>query len=155
MNPKEFDEKFQELCAKLVYIAYDHVNRNKDEVDAIYAFASYERGNHIFYSVFYKINGQLVKLHKINTVSKQQYDVSSDNNFALLDKGIECQKEIKNFFEKNNQKLPSLIKVIYDTKTGEFKLDISYELQYTKKGKYATDVCDDWFMEMEANCKPL
>jgi hypothetical protein len=148
MNQKEFDEKFQGLCNKLVDIAFDYVACNRDEVDTIYVFASFEGGNSIYYALFYKINGQMVQRHKVNTVSNQQYDVSREPTKSMLGRGRDCQEEIMFVFEEYKQKLPELIKIIYHPKSGEFKKELSYELQYTKKGKFATDVCDEWFVEM-------
>ena len=88
MELHEFDEKFRELYTNMVEIAYEYVNGNKEEVDDIYIYGSIEAGD-FYYKSFYKINGQIVKMNNVNTVSTMQYDASRDRMIALMCQGIE------------------------------------------------------------------
>jgi len=148
MEIREFDKKFQDLFTQLTEIAFEFVKRNKKEIDEIYIFSSMESGN-FFYNVFYKINGKLVKLHKINTVSAQQYDLSSERTFALLKLGTEDLEAIAKLFKEDKREVPTILKMVYSPKTGKFINDISYELHYSNENqKTVTDVFNEWFVEM-------
>src|SRR4051794_21091325 len=108
MKIEEFDKRFQELYTQMVEIAFEFVSRNKEEVDKIYIFGSME-GNNLFYNVFYKINGKLVKIHKINVVSARQYDTSRERMFALLKLGNEYLESTVKLFKEDNRQIPTLI----------------------------------------------
>ena len=148
MELKEFDEKFRELYTNMVEIAYEYVNRNKEEVDDIYIYGSMEAGD-FYYKSFYKINGHVVKMHYINTVSKMQYDISRDRMIALMRLGVECLEATEKLFKEDNREVPTVMKINYSPKTGKFDNDISYQLHYSNvEGKTVAQAYDEWFVEM-------
>ena len=144
----DFDNKFQELLAEMVGIGFDFVNSNSIEVDAVYVIGIIESG--FFYKVFYKINDQVTKSHKVNSVSKVQYDTSNDSAFEMLRRGNDILKEIESLFKSDNREVPKMLKLIYHPKTGKFDSDFSYEKNFTNhSSKTAQDVYEEWFNEVE------
>lgn len=97
MPTLEFDAKFQKLTTEIVEIAFEFINYNDEEVDIIFVYGSMENLNP-FFNLFYKINGTLIELHKINSVLKKQCDASSDKMFDLLDLGVEYLEKIAELF---------------------------------------------------------
>ena len=88
-----FDNDFQSLLTEMVELAFEYVDDNVDEVDTVYTIGLIEKG--YFFKTFYKINGQLAKSHKVNDISKKQYDVSSTRAFNLLNLGNEILMKIE------------------------------------------------------------
>ncbi len=149
MEAKVFDAKFQELFTNMVEIAFEYVNRNKDEIDAVYVYGSMEN-KEFFYNNFYKISGHIIKRHKINTVSSQQYDLSSERTFAMLNMGNKYLEETAHLFSDAGREVPTLMKMIFYPKTGKFQNDVSYELQYSNDPeKTSVEDFSNWFEELE------
>ncbi|NQY30692.1 MAG: DUF600 domain-containing protein [Flavobacteriaceae bacterium] len=141
------DKKFQELFTKMVEISFEYVNRNVKEVDSIYIYNAMEDGEY-YYNVFYKINNSLVKSHEVNQVSVDQYDISDDRSFGMLCLGGDTLEEIEELFTEHNREIPTLMKMYYNPKSGEFDNNISYELNYSNhKERTADDGFEDWFKE--------
>ncbi|MBC9931821.1 immunity protein YezG family protein [Chitinophaga qingshengii] len=144
-----FDNAFQELTAKMVEIAFEFVHHNSEEVDHIYLYASMEGG--CSYNVFYSINGQLVKLHKVNTVLKKPCDISTERMFRLLTQGNSYLKEMTALFQQDNRDVPTLMQLVYAPATGKLDNKISYGLQFTNsRTKTSKDVFDAWFEAVKA-----
>ncbi|HVS95057.1 MAG TPA: hypothetical protein VHE54_01180 [Puia sp.] len=145
MSPAEFDQRFQELFTDMVTIAFEYVDSNKAEVDEVYVYCSMEKGN-LFYNVFYRINGQLVEMHRVNTVSSKQYDVSDDRMFRLLDQGKDDVRETERLFKEAGREVPTEMRMVYSPKTGAFNNDINYDLHYTNHPtKTISDVFEEWY----------
>lgn len=148
MATKEFDSKFQEIFTKMVEISFELVGRNKGEIDSIFIYGSLEEGD-AFFNVFYKVNGKLTKIHKLNSVSKMQYDVSDERVFAMLDLGNGYLMEVANLFKNDNREVPTLMKMVYNPKTGSFNNDISYDLHYSNDPERTNvDAYQEWFDEI-------
>lgn len=148
MHNAEFDKRFAELFTDMVEIAFEYVGRNKAEVDNVYVYVSMEKGI-LFYNVFYRINGQLVEMHRVNTVSKEQYDLSDERTFGLLDLGIEDARQAEGLFRTTGREVPTEMKMVYSPKTGAFDNQLSYELRYSNDPvKSPARVFDDWFVEL-------
>ena len=148
MELHEFDEKFRELYTNMVEIAYEYVNRNRDEVDDIFIFGAIGDGN-FSYHVFYKINGKMVEIHQLNRVSKQQYDLSDNRTFKLQDLGNDYLEKIAALFKSDNRPVPTDLKMIYSPKTGKFTNSIGYDSHFYEEGqKFVSVVYNEWFVEM-------
>jgi len=147
MTTEQFDEQFRKLYTAMVEIAFEFVNFNKEEIDAIYVYGSMEVG--FFYNTFYKVNGNIVKISQLNAASKLQYDVGRDKVMNLLEIGIEYLQRINALFKMDGREVPTLLKLTYNPKTGKFNNDISYDLHYSNSNtRHATDVFNEWFAEM-------
>jgi len=143
-----FDDEFQKLFTEMVELAFEFVNNNSDEVDAVYVIGLIEKG--YFYKQFYKINGTVIESHKVNTVSKMQYDISNVRAFSLLNLGNELLKKIEYLFKSDNRDVPTMLKLIYYPKTGKLESDFGYEKNFSNSNaKTAQDVYEDWFNDIK------
>ncbi|NQY30688.1 MAG: hypothetical protein HRT69_14615 [Flavobacteriaceae bacterium] len=141
------DKKFQELFTKMVEISFEYVNRNVKEVEGIYIYNAMEGGEYC-YNVFYKINNNIVESHEVNLVSEEQYDVSDERCFGMLELGSGYLENIEKLFKKSERNIPTLLKMFYNPKTGEFNNDISYEFNYLNhEERIAEDGFEEWIIE--------
>jgi hypothetical protein len=150
---QDFDDKFSALFTGMVEIAFEFVNRNDEEVEAIYIFSSLENG--YFYNVFYRINGSVVSINNVNEVSKQQYDVSPSRMFDLLGVGNDMLTEMETLFTDHNREVPKSMKMVYEPQTGHFNNKMGYEYLYKNDdNKTSGSVFDDWYNEIKTQCTP-
>jgi len=148
-NIEEFDAAFQELSTQLVEIAFEYVGYNKEEVNTIYIFGSIEANVYLF-SVFYRINNELVNINEVNKVSVQQYDISNKSMMALLSRGNKILVRVDRLFEKLGEDVPTVLKMIYKPGTEELDFEFDYELQYSNdEVKIAADISKEWFNELK------
>lgn len=147
MDAATFDTRFTELFTAMVNLAYDYVERNKEEVDAVYVFGSMETGEY-YYNACYRINGRLVRRNKVNTVSVKKYDDSNPTLSAMSRKGIQYLRETAQLFRDDDREVPTQMKMVYHPKTGSFNNDISYELYYTDNDLTIDEVFVKWFEEL-------
>ena len=150
MATQEFDKEFQQLCTAMIEIAYEYVDYNEEEVDAIYVYCSME-ANTLFYDVFYKINGEYVFTNEVNNFSKKQYDVSEKRVFQLLDIGNDYLDKMEALFTKDEREVPTQIKMIYIPKKEAFDCQISYELHFSQESSTWSNgtVFDNWLEELK------
>ena len=148
MDLNEFDERFRELYTAMVEIAFDAVGRDRDEVQEIFVFGSMEAGD-FYYKALFKINGQVVKMPDINSVSRLQCDVSRDSQIALMRAGVRLLKSTSALFKEDKREVPTLMKMSYQPGTGRFDNEISYDLHYSNDSrKIVTHAYDAWFIEL-------
>ena len=149
MATKKFDSKFSKIITEMVEIAFEYVDYNKKEIDAIYIYSSLE-DNNFFYNIFYCVNGQLTKLHKLNDISKKQYDLSDKRTFGLLGLGNKYLQEIKKLFIEDEREVPTQMKMVYYPKTEKFSTDISYEIYWSNNTELLpSDIFQQWYTEIE------
>ncbi|RFZ92286.1 hypothetical protein D0C36_12675 [Mucilaginibacter conchicola] len=151
---QDFDDKFSTLFTGMVEIAFEFVNRNDDEVEAIYIFSSLEMG--CFYNVFYRINGTVVNINKINAVSTEQYDLAPTRMMDLLHAGNGMLAEMETLFKDHNREVPKSMKMIYEPQTGHFNNKMGYEDLYKNDPvKTAASVFDGWFDDVKSQYTPV
>lgn len=142
-----FDNEFQKYLAELVETGFDFVNSNSEEVDTVYIMGLIESG--YFYKVFYRINGFLVKPHKVNEVSDMQYDINKETAFGMLHKGNQILENIEKLFKNDGREVPVMLKLSYHPQTGKFNSDFNYDKTFTgHQTKTAQDIYEDWFLEL-------
>ena len=145
---KEFEDEFSELQADMISICMEYV---EDRADKVYVYASCEEG--VIASRFcYMINNKYVKSHKLNdTVENEveRYDVSAERNFMVLDILNKDIEKIQVLCKEHNRDMPTVMKLIYDVKSGNFKAEYKYDLVYTHDEiKTATHIFNEWFEEI-------
>lgn len=145
MAKEEFDIQFQNITKEMVEIAFEYVDFNKDEIDKIFIIGSIEEGG-FTYNMFFEINNAVVKKENVNKFSKKQYDISSEKSFALLELGNQALVRLSEAFKDDNREIPTLIKIIYQPKTGSFACKLSYDLQFSyNESRAFYDVFNEWF----------
>ena len=127
---KEFEEIFSELQADMISICMEYV---EDRADKVYVYASCEEGI-VSSSFFYLINNIYVECHKLNDAlekGEDEYDVSSERQFMVLDIINENVEKIKELCEEYERDIPTELKLIYDAKSGKLKAEYKYDLVFT------------------------
>ncbi|MEA4994800.1 MAG: hypothetical protein VB060_13455 [Oscillibacter sp.] len=148
---KVFEDYFSELQADMVSICLEYVSK---KADMIYIYCSCE-ANAISSNFFYRINGMLVRKHKLNETLNSdekgfEYDTSGNRQSATLNIINEDIENIKELCEKYNRKMPTEMKLIYNVKKNSLTANYKYDLIYsTDAEKTANDVANEWFDEIK------
>ncbi|WP_373800061.1 hypothetical protein [Bacteroides heparinolyticus] len=144
-----FEDYFSELQADMVSICLENV---EDRADTVYIYCSCE-DNVIASAYFYKINGMVVKRHKLNDAISQgesKYDVSGERQQMVLDVIKSDIEKLMNICKEYNRDMPTEIKLIYDVKRNSLKANYRYDLVYSNDPvKTASVVSNDWFEEVK------
>lgn len=147
MNKEQFEEETQNIFTRMVELAFEFVERNVVDIDGIYVFVSLENG--YFFNVYYKVNGHYTEINNVNKYAKEQFDLSMDRMFDMLDLGTEDTEELKAVFEKYDEEVPKSVKLYYNPKTEGFVAKLGYEELFTGDSeKTAGSVFDDWLTEL-------
>ena len=148
MATVKFDSNFQELFTAMVETSFEYVGRNKEDVDCIYIYASME-DDIIFYNVFYSINGHLAKANKVNDFLSNS-PATPEMNKQLLKVCTDFLEETSELFEEDNREVPTLMKMVYNPKTGAFDNDISYKKHFSNHPERTeVDGFNEWFEEVK------
>lgn len=142
---KVFEDLFMDLQADMVFACKDYV---KGAADKIYIYISQE-GRMTSGDCFFEIKGQMLKKHKLNTISSQ-YDVSLNNqqkcNVILIEDALELEQLCK----EHNRPMPTEIKMVYDVKKNSLDVKYKYDNQWLNhKDKAPNDIVDEWFEEIK------
>ena len=122
---KVFEDLFMEMQADMVFACKDYV---KGAADKIYIYISSE-GRMISNDYFFEINGQILKRHKLDSVSAQ-YDVSLDNQEKYNMILIEDTLKLEEICKEHNKPMPTEIKMIYDVKKNSLNVKYKYDNQW-------------------------
>lgn len=139
-----FEEEMTEVQVDMIDICNEY---SCGAANKIFIYVGYENILNVEY--FYEINNIIVERHKLNTLGLN----------VDFDTSIECQKQVinilknnvklmKNICEKYNQPIPTEMKLIYETKTKQFKADYKYEKQ-TNDNVSVFDNADKWFNQIK------
>ena len=146
----QFEDQFSELQADMISICMEYV---EDRADKVYVYASCEEGV-VSSSFFYLINNTYVECHKVNdalNIGEEEYDVSQDRQFAVLDIINEDVEKIKELCKEHEKDMPTELKLIYDVKSGKLQAEYKYDLVYSDdEVKTADDIAEEWFDEVKA-----
>ena len=138
-------QKFNNLLSQMGVIGHKVAN-NSIEIDTVYIMGSIEF-DAFYYNVFFRTENKLFRVNKLECNIKN-YQINYDNIFALFDEGIKVLKEIKELLEKENQQVPTLIKLYFYPK--QLKLNTTYEylIQYSEDDELMPDdLLERWFEE--------
>ena len=140
LKPKTFESGYEKWTKELVELCFEYVNYDSQNVEEIFIFFSTEFST-IWFNAFYKINGQILKKHKVG----EKYD-TSDKKQLLLNKEANkiIQKLIENFklFDKD---LPSDFRITYKIDGGKFDCKMNYEPQMEINPDISMHtICDEW-----------
>lgn len=146
---KAFEDNFSEFQADMVAICLEYAS---NRVDEIYIYCSSEE-KVISSNFFFRINGMLVRKHKLNDVANFGTDVFTYNTsgyrqrvaLKIINENIEKIIELCKEFDR---KMPTEMKLIYNVKRNSLVADYKYDLVYTNDPeKTADDVENEWFID--------
>lgn len=150
MTSTTFDTEFKRLTTEMVEVAFEYIGRNKEEVDGIYIYASMEDEIY-FYNLFYKINNQLVEKELVNDILINKIDNSDEVIDSLLSFGGHALMDLSDVFADDSREVPTLLKMVYQPKTGGFDCEIIYEPQHSNHAEWTNvDVFKNWYNQVKA-----
>ncbi|MBQ8741197.1 MAG: DUF600 family protein [Clostridia bacterium] len=142
---KVFEDYFAEIHTDMVDICMEYVD---DVAEKIYIYGSVEDGM-ITADFFYKIDGNILKRHKINMVSSR-YDVSVQRQNMCLDILIEDLEKLISLCKEYDRPMPTEIKMVYDVNKNSLNVDYKYDPVYSNhKTKLPDDIVEEWFEEVK------
>ena len=91
----QFEDKFMEVQASIVSLALEYV---QNQAEKVYIYCISEEALQS-YKVFYKINGIVIEMDKVNEVVAKKVDDSDNMAFALLRYGAEDIQKLIDFVD--------------------------------------------------------
>jgi hypothetical protein len=141
-----FENKFMEVQAGMISLAMEYV-QNQAEKLYIYAIAD----SLYSFKPFYKINGIVIGMEKVNEVVTKTVDDSDNMAFALLKYGTEDMQKLQDVCQKYNREHPTEMWLIYDTQTNSLNSRYSYEGRYEKDEELLPRLeFEKWFEEVKS-----
>ena len=148
---KVFEDYFSELQADMVSICLEYASK---KADMIYVYCSCE-AKMISSNFFYRINGILVRKHKLNEALNPKekgflYDTSGNRQSTALNIINEDVEKINELCEKYIRKMPTEMKLIYNVKKNSLVANYKYDLIHsTDPEKTADNAVNEWFDEVK------
>ena len=140
---KVFEDYFTELQADMVLISLEYVNKKADE---IYIYCYHELGEYGM-NVFYRINGEFVKKHKVNE-TLNEVDTSEERQAAMLRIGSEDVLKIINLCKEYSREMPTEMKLVYDVVKNKLEANYSYNLKFADLSMSSNEIFNEWFDEV-------
>ena len=137
-----FEERLAEIQSKMILACMDYAD---NRAECVYIYASRE-GRSTSAQFFFKINGQVVKKHKLG----EGYDVSSEHQSVCLDALTAYIHEVEDVCKECGKDMPTEMKIIYNAANDKTDITYRYDLVYSnKKNKSDYDVMEEWFEKMQ------
>ncbi len=142
---KLFEDYFSELQADMVSICLEYVNEQAEE---IYIYCSYEDDTYST-GFFYKINGKMVKRHKISE-ELPDCDDSRDMQRRVLRILMDDLEKLQGICKEYDKPMPCEMKLTYNVVVNRLDTKCKYEPVYSFKNDLtADDIEKAWFKELE------
>ena len=149
---KVFEDYFSDLQADMVSICLEYVS---NRADTIYIHCICE-DNSIFCNYFYKINGVVVKKHKLNDAISNlddifRYDTATNRQDAVLSVLNSDVAELIKVCAKNKRDMPTEIRLCYDVSKNSLDAQYRYDSIYEASDKSEYEISNEWFDELSNN----
>ncbi|MEW4923137.1 hypothetical protein [Algibacter sp. 2305UL17-15] len=150
---KSFKRKYEDKTSSMVSLAFEYVNNDKENIDAIYIYGSNEEG-FVYYDCFFNINHVLLERHRINDTGLN-FDISDQMQLKFIKYANQDLKGLIELFKKYKKDIPTQIKMEYYPKTGKFDCFLDYDIHYSNKSDGTPDeVAESWFKELKLKIEP-
>ena len=104
------------------------------------------------YKVFYKINGIVIEMDKVNEVATKKIDDSDNMAFAVLGYGAEDIQKLIDVCQEYDREHPTEMWLIYDAQKNSLDSRYSYEGRYDKDEELIPRLeFEKWFEEVKEN----
>ena len=143
---KKFEDKFMEVQVGMISLAMEYVQNQAEKV-YIYAIAD----SLYSFKPFYKINGIVIEMEKVNEVVTKTVDDSDNMAFALLKYGTEDMQKLQDVCQEYNREHPTEMWLIYDAQKNTLNSRYSYEGRYEKDEELLPNLeFEKWFEEVKS-----
>ena len=142
----QFEDKFMEIQASMISLAIEYV---QNQAEKIYIYCISEEALQS-YKVFYKINGIVIEMDKVNEVVAKKVDDSDNMAFALLRYGAEDIQKLLDVCQEYGREHPTEMWLVYDTQKNSLDSRYSYEGRYDKDEELLPRLeFEKWFEEVK------
>lgn len=125
------------------------LTHSKRNIDYIYIYGCCER-KVISANCFFQKTDKVYRLNKLNIIDPD-IDVSRKSMSDLLHTLVKIIINMKEFCELNNVKMPKEIKIIYNVREKESKINMEFENQFDYENFIGcSEIFDNWFCEIKA-----
>ena len=124
----KFEDKFMEVQASMISLAMEYV---QNQAEKVYIYCISEEALQS-YKVFYKINGVVIEMDKVNEVATKKVDDSDNMAFAVLRYGAEDIQTMLDICQEYNREHPTEMWLVYDVQKNRLESRYSYEGRYEK-----------------------
>ena len=143
----QFEDKFMEVQVSMISLAMEYV---ENQAEKVYIYCISEEALQS-YKVFYKINGIVVEMDKVNEVATKKVDDSDNMAFALLKYGTEDMRKLQDVCQEYNREHPTEMWLIYDAQKNTLNSRYSYEGRYEKDEELLPNLeFEKWFEEVKS-----
>lgn len=141
----QFEDKFMEVQVGMISLAMEYVQNQAEKV-YIYAIAD----SLYSFKPFYKINGVVIEMEKVNEVATKKVDDSDNMSFTLLKYGTEDVMKLVDVCQEYNREHPTEMWLIYDAQKNTLNSRYSYEGRYDKDEELLPRLeFEKWFEEVK------
>ncbi|OWB45336.1 hypothetical protein [Stenotrophomonas maltophilia] len=145
-----FEGSMQEILESMLSVCLEY---GENRVDGVYLYGAAEAGTSSA-DVFYEIGSGIYRIHELNdstlTRDGQQFDVSDDRGFALLNHLLDDFDRLIELHEGHNREPPTQLKAHFDAVTGKLSLKFSHDLHFTNtEDLLPSDFFEAWLQEVK------
>ena len=131
--------------ASMISLAMEYVQNQAEKV-YIYAIAD----SLYSFKPFYKINGVVIEMEKVNEVATKKVDDSDNMMFSVLRYGLEDIQTMLDVCQEYDREHPTEMWLIYDVKKNSLESRYSYEGRYDKDEELLPRLeFEKWFDEVQ------
>ena len=146
MTMTQFENKFMEVQASMISLAMEYV---QNQAEKVYIYCISEEALQS-YKVFYKINGIVIEMDKVNEVATKKVDDSDNMMFSVLRYGNEDIQKLIDVCQDYNREHPTEMWLIYDAQKNSLESRYSYEGRYDKDEELLPRLeFEKWFEEVK------
>ena len=146
----QFEDKFMEIQIDMISLAMEYV---QDQAEKVYIYCISEEALQS-YKVFYKINGIVIEMDKVNEVVAKKVDDSDNMAFAVLGYGAEDIQKLIDVCQEYNREHPTEMWLIYDAQKNSLDSRYSYEGRYDKDEELLPSLeFEKWFEEVKKSAQ--
>ena len=146
----QFEDKFMEIQVGMISLAMEYV---QNQAEKVYIYCISEEALQS-YKVFYKINGIVIEMDKVNEVVAKKVDDSDNMAFAVLGYGAEDIQKLIDVCQEYNREHPTEMWLIYDSQKNSLDSRYSYEGRYDKDEELLPSLeFEKWFEEVKKSAQ--
>ncbi|WP_049458008.1 hypothetical protein [Stenotrophomonas maltophilia] len=126
-----FESSMQEVLESMLGVCLEY---GENRVDGVYLYGAAEDGTSSA-NVFYEIGGGIYRIHQLNdspaAQGGQQFDLSRDRSFALLDFVLDDFDRLLELHESHGREPPTQLKAHFNVATGKLSIKFSHDLHFS------------------------
>ncbi|WP_414539014.1 hypothetical protein [Stenotrophomonas forensis] len=126
-----FESSMQEILESMLGVCLEY---GENRVDGVYLYGAAEDGTSSA-NVFYEIGGGIYRIHQLNdspaAQGGQQFDLSRDRSFALLDFVLDEFDRLVELHESHEREPPTQLKAHFNVATGKLSIKFSHDLHFS------------------------